>query len=268
MTHIKRAYITVFSIVLYCLILISSSIAQESKVLKYGWGGQWPPFWEKAETGELTGFDIDILNAAAADAGFTVSFTTYKVPWARNMHSIKTGFLDIASSALKTEEREKYAYFTTPYRRELVGLYFHKENVDNYEINVIEDLLKYKKIRIGTELGCSYGDRIDSVFKKLGDGVKEVSDYDSKNWQKLTRRRIDCYLGYPTYENTIKDSGELVLHKMPLIETGVLHFMLSKKTTTKERFQAFDLSLKKILAGEEYKAITEKYRTKYGIKRW
>jgi len=119
------------------------------------------------ETGRHTGFDYDILLATAKKAALIISFTEYQVPWARNMYSVARGDLDVASSVTKTDERAEFAYFSIPYRREFVGLYFRMNSLHKYVIEKIEDLLKYDDIRGGAELGSTYGKRIDAVLEKL-----------------------------------------------------------------------------------------------------
>lgn len=141
--------ILVMAVFCYSIMVIpATGLCQEKRILKHAWGGMWEPFWLKDDNGKLSGFDIEILEAVVTGAGFSIIHTEYAVPWARHWKYIEHGDMDLCTSASRTAEREKFAYFTAPYRHEYLGLFFRKGEADNYDIKEIEDLLKYKDMQI------------------------------------------------------------------------------------------------------------------------
>lgn len=259
---------TLLCFLLAILFVADTTMAQEKKVLTHGWGGVWPPFWVKNNDSSLGGFDIEVLQLVVKGAGFSVSHTDCVVPWKRLLHSVETGFLDLATSVSKSPEREAYAYFIGPYRRETLGLYFRKGEAKNYKLEKIEDLLKYKNIRLGADSGSIYGKRVDSVLKKLGQSVKRLADDDRRNRDKLILGRIDCYLGYPVSEGLIHDKDKVELHPMPLIRTGDIYIILSRKNNDQKVADALNASFNKIKKDGSYEKLLEKYKRLYAVDLW
>ncbi|MGL1903256.1 MAG: transporter substrate-binding domain-containing protein [Fibrobacterales bacterium] len=250
------------------ILLYSQPVAKNKKVLVNAWGENWEPFWIKNEKGYF-GIDLELLQEVVDLAGFELQYTKHSVPWKRHLHSLKTGTIDLATSASKTKEREVYAYFTIPYRHERVGLYFRNDDVNKYEIQKIEDLLNYPNLKVGIESGVYYGRRIDSLLNTIKHRVEAITDENDSNRKKLIYKRIDCYLGYPTSEIAYKDTSDIVeLHTMPLITTGDIHIMLSKKNNTSEEFNALNNALKEIMTNGTYDRIVKKYSEKYGVAIW
>ncbi len=75
----------------------------------------WPPFEMVDETTkEFVGFDIDLMKAIAAEAGFEVEFVN--VAWDSLLAGMATGQYDAAISAMTiTEERKQQFDFSEPY---------------------------------------------------------------------------------------------------------------------------------------------------------
>jgi polar amino acid transport system substrate-binding protein len=96
------------------LLLLWAMPAQADKqVLTVAWS-HWPPFSQLNNKGELAGLDISLTRQILTKAGFTPKFR--EIPWARALHLVEHGQLDIAMGALALPEREQYARFSAPYR--------------------------------------------------------------------------------------------------------------------------------------------------------
>lgn len=73
-----------------------------------------PPFVWEDETGTLTGFDIDLINALAAQAGLSIAYT--KTEFRYLLPGVATRLYDVGSSCLFiTPERQAQVHFTRPY---------------------------------------------------------------------------------------------------------------------------------------------------------
>lgn len=82
--------------------------------LVVGTEATFPPFELKNEAGEITGFDIDLIKAIAADQGLELDIRD--MAFDGLIPALTTGQIDIALSAMSiTEEREQTVDFTDPY---------------------------------------------------------------------------------------------------------------------------------------------------------
>jgi ABC-type amino acid transport substrate-binding protein len=83
-------------------------------VLHVGVNAEFKPFIFLDENGNLAGFDIDLLNALSATAGFEVSYTN--APFEELLPGVAAGEYDAAISAITvTPERSQQVSFTAPY---------------------------------------------------------------------------------------------------------------------------------------------------------
>lgn len=89
--------------------------AEEAKVFIVGTEPTFPPFeFTDEETGEITGFDIDLIKAIAEDQGFEVE--VQNLGFDGLIMAVQSGSIDIIASGMTiTEEREGNVDFSTPY---------------------------------------------------------------------------------------------------------------------------------------------------------
>ncbi|MCM3787764.1 basic amino acid ABC transporter substrate-binding protein [Domibacillus indicus] len=118
-----------------------SSPSEEKKVLNVGTEATFAPF-EFMDKGEVSGFDVDLLNAAAEEAGYDVNIQN--TGWDSMLAGLQSGQLDIGMSGITiTDERKETYDFSVPYF-ESVTMIIYKEGTD---IKAAEDL-KGKKIGV------------------------------------------------------------------------------------------------------------------------
>ncbi len=73
-----------------------------------------PPFIWEDETGTLTGFDIDLINALATQADLPISYTKTEMRYL--LPGVATRLYDVGSGCLSiTPERQAQVHFTRPY---------------------------------------------------------------------------------------------------------------------------------------------------------
>jgi polar amino acid transport system substrate-binding protein len=74
----------------------------------------WPPFEWQASTGQLVGFDLDVMRLISILEGYEVQIVTY--PWDPIFVDVGNGSVDIgASGATITADRAKVVDFSAPY---------------------------------------------------------------------------------------------------------------------------------------------------------
>lgn len=118
------------------------------------------------DSGEMVGFDIDIINEVADRAGFEIDLNT--MDFNGIIPAVQTGNVDIAIAGITiTDERAEIVDFSDPYYdsglRIMVG-------ADNDEVETVEDLAGK---RIGTKIGSTSYDYLE---KNLGDEA-EITPY-------------------------------------------------------------------------------------------
>jgi len=101
-----------------------------------GTEAQFPPFEIVDSSGNVIGFDVDLMNAIAEDQGFKVEYLDQD--FAGLIPALQTGNIDIIASGMTiTEEREEQVDFSEPYITAGLAL---AVTVDNEEIQSVDDL--------------------------------------------------------------------------------------------------------------------------------
>ena len=86
----------------------------ETPVISVGVNAEFEPFVFVDENGNLAGFDIDIMNALSAAAGFEMAYVT--TPFEGIFDGLENGEFDAAISAITiTDGRKERVDFTEPY---------------------------------------------------------------------------------------------------------------------------------------------------------
>jgi polar amino acid transport system substrate-binding protein len=139
-----------------------------AKVYAVGTDAAYAPFEFQNEKGEIVGFTVDVVNAAAAKAGVQVKFVN--TPWEGIFNALAQGDRDmIASSVTITDERKQTMDFSNPYF-DAVQLIAVKEG------SKIAKFTDLKKAKVGVQTGTT-GD--EAVTKLLGKTNANVKRFES-----------------------------------------------------------------------------------------
>ncbi len=139
-----------------------------AKVYVIGTDAAYAPFESQNEKGDIVGFDIDVIKAAAAKAGIDVKFVN--TPWEGIFNALGQGDRDMVVSAVTiTEERKQTMDFSDPYfdAQQLIAI------KDNSKIAKFADL---KKLKVGVQTGTT-GD--EAVTKLLGKTSTNIKRFES-----------------------------------------------------------------------------------------
>jgi polar amino acid transport system substrate-binding protein len=129
--------------------------AAASKVYVVGTDAAYAPFESQAPGGEVIGFDVDVVKAAAAKAGIAVKFVN--TPWEGIFKTLDTGERDMVVSAVTiTDERKQTMDFSTPYfdANQLIAV---KEG------SKVKNFADLKDLKVGVQNGTTG----DEVVQKL-----------------------------------------------------------------------------------------------------
>lgn len=208
-----------------------NSLAKQT--MTAGWE-LWYPYQYHNKDSQLVGLDIDSFKAIMKEAG--LQFSIDELPWKRHIQYISTGNIDMAMGASKTPEREKFAYFSHPYRKETVKLYVRKGEAKNIQIQTLNDLIGSKYF-IGVEGGYYYGKQYQELIKNpdFQLHINEVVDIE-QNVTMVLEGHLDGFLVDPfTMSAFVKKynmQNEFEEHPV-VIYSANIYIMLSKKSTDK-----------------------------------
>ena len=145
-----------------------ASAPAPAKVYVVGTDAAYAPFESQNEKGEIVGFDIEVVQAVAAKAGFEVKFVN--TPWEGIFNALGQGDRDLVVSAVTiTPERQQTMDFSAPYfdAKQLIAV------KENSKVAKFADL---KKLKIGVQTGTT-GD--EAVTKLLGKTSTSIKRYES-----------------------------------------------------------------------------------------
>nr|WP_315233307.1 basic amino acid ABC transporter substrate-binding protein [uncultured Albidiferax sp.] len=139
-----------------------------ARVVTVGTDPTYAPFEFQNEKGEIVGFDIDVVRAAAQKAGLEVKFVS--TPWEGAINALTQGDRDLLVSAITiTDERKQSIDFTEPYfeASQLIAV------SDRSTATQLADL---KKSKIGVQTSTT-GEEV--VVKLLGKTNSNIKRFES-----------------------------------------------------------------------------------------
>ena len=88
---------------------------------------------------QLTGLDVQLSKSTLARAGIRLSYT--HLDWDVHQDALKRGSNDMASGAFINDERQRYAWFSHPYRYESNVLYVRRGTRGQYPFKSSQAML-------------------------------------------------------------------------------------------------------------------------------
>jgi polar amino acid transport system substrate-binding protein len=231
----------------------------KAKELSVGWE-LWYPYQYHNKDRQLVGLDIDSFNAIMSEA--KLSFTTAEIPWKTHLHFLKTGKMDLAMGASWSKDREKFAYFSHPYRKETVKLFVKKGNAQNIQLRTLSDLVGSQYI-LGVESGYYYGEDYEKLINTpdFNANISEVIDLE-QNVTLLMKGYLDGFLVDP---NTMKSfiqkyhmENEFEPHPMEIYSADIF-ILLSKQSSDVETLNKINKAIETLTDNGELKRISRSW---------
>ncbi|MFG6118769.1 glutamine ABC transporter substrate-binding protein [Thalassobacillus sp. B23F22_16] len=151
-----KGYLFILTIVLSVLLLAGCNTGDATEKYTVATDNNFVPFeFLNEETGEMEGFDIDLIKAVADEAGFEVEIESMKFDGV--VSGMQSGRFDIGIAGMTiTEERKETIDFSDPYYDAGLMIAVNKDNEDIQS----EDDLAGKKV--GTRSGTTSEEYIKS----------------------------------------------------------------------------------------------------------
>ncbi len=225
----------------------TSQVAGE--VFQVGTDAAYPPFEEIDEDGNYVGFDIELMEAIAEDAGFEIEWIN--APFDTIFTALAEGQFDMVISASTiTEERAEIVDFSDPYydSGQIISV-----TVDMAEmVATPEDLAG---LRVGVQLGTT-----GEMFAEELEGI-EVLSFDTAPlaFQALGQGEVDAVIvDLPTSEEIIATNPDLgvVTVGEPLTDES---YGIAVNQDLPELLEAVNLSLANVIEDGTYAEIFEEW---------
>ena len=234
--------------------------AAEPCELSVGWE-PYAPYTYADDNGEVTGADIDMIKAIAADIGCSVELV--QLPWARILREVENGTLDVSTSTSWTQDRSEWARFSEPYRETEIAIYVRRGETSRFDVDSLADI-PGQSIRLGVIVDYFYGKELAALVSDpdYAAWIDGAPDY-ATNIRKLINGRIDGFLvedvGVMHAELERLDAIDLV-ERYPLRIPGQkLHFMFGRRTVDLAIVEQVDAAVAQMRADGRLDAIMAKY---------
>ncbi|WP_247828015.1 amino acid ABC transporter substrate-binding protein [Arthrobacter antioxidans] len=173
---------------------------QESGVLTVGTEGTYRPFsYHEDGSGELTGYDVEVITAVAEKMGVEAEFE--ETQWDAIFAGLEAGRFDVIANQVSiTDERKETYDFSAPYT---VSSGVIVTSADNNEISSFEDLE-------GKTTAQSLTSNWNELATESGANVEPVEGW-AQSVTLLEQGRVDATINdeltYLDYQNTTGNDG-------------------------------------------------------------
>ncbi|SOE08686.1 amino acid ABC transporter substrate-binding protein (PAAT family) [Hoeflea halophila] len=163
---------------------VSVAAAQDKDTLRVGMSGGYFPF-TFVQQDKLQGFEVDVMNAVAAETGMDVEFVT--MSFSGLIGALSSGRIDtIANQITITPEREATFAFTQPYVYDGAQVVVKKGN--EHTISGPEDLR-------GRVVAVNLGSNFEQLLRELPYAAEiDIRTYESNIEQDTALGRVDAFV--------------------------------------------------------------------------
>jgi polar amino acid transport system substrate-binding protein len=212
----------------------------------------------------LTGFDVEIERALARIMGVEIDLP--QKAWEDHLVALADGTADIAAGATADKGRERFAYFSKPYRTETDVLILPRGSSGRYPFATIEQMLETfakQKFRLGVVAGFVYADPRVNAFIADPANRDHIFPVESEvqNLHNLLGGVIDGFLADRIAATTAawrRNEGSQI-EEHPLRFSADIHFMLSRATQTPQSLARLDAAIDQLKQSGEYSRIADSY---------
>jgi His/Glu/Gln/Arg/opine family amino acid ABC transporter permease subunit len=250
----RLLYLLIFLFVLVGVLVFAPDVLADeldniksSGVMRVGTDATYPPFeYTDDKTGEITGFDIDLMQAIAGRLGVTADFVV--VPFDAIISGLNSGKYDcVISSMTITPERARAVQFSEPYYDAGQSI---AVPVDNHTIKSFDDL---KGKRIGAQLGTTG----EMLAKKIPDATVRSFDNIGEAFRDMANGNLDAIVNdKPVSQRIIMTRGKARLVG-PILTTESYGIAMRKGETRLK--SAIDIALSELRESGAYGRINEKW---------
>jgi polar amino acid transport system substrate-binding protein len=212
----------------------------------------FPPMEFVDDSGEIVGFDVDLMKVAAEAGGFTIEFK--QVPWDSIFTGLASGRFDaVMSSVTITDERERTMDFSIPYLIMEQVLVVNREDSD---ARGLKDLSGQIVAALDGSVSASelvrLKDRFQFVVKTYHDSVPHIVDLAGGRLGAILIDAVQVCL----VENDPQYAGKLHIVGEPIAEE---RYGVAVGKGNHKVLISVNSGLKSVLNTETYEQIVDKW---------
>lgn len=183
-------FLAIFCITLSTLYATLTFTPEEQEYIKnnpvvtLGSDYKWPPFDFVDKNGAPTGLSYDYIQLIFQKSG--LKFKIYPAVWAETIKNMQDKKFDGLTCAVKTEERDKFLYFTDPYLSVPMVII---ANINTNDIKTLDDLK-------GKVVSINKGSYIHEWLEEKYPSIKLLpSTSNEDSLEMLSLGKVDAYVG-------------------------------------------------------------------------
>ncbi|MFN7038994.1 MAG: substrate-binding periplasmic protein [Alphaproteobacteria bacterium] len=215
----------------FITLLFSLNIyAEENKCkLKIAYEQNPPLIYNEAN--KIVGIEAELISKIISKTNCVIEWIN--LPWHHVLASLKSGDVDIATTATYADERLLYSNFTIPYREEIIKLYVRKNDIHTIQAKNLNEFLENTKLKIGYNNSYKFDQVTNDLINnpQYQDRFEAVID-SSLNFYKLQAHLLDGIIMDSITANHIIRKNNWI-NKFDVYEfnicTNPLSLMVSKK---------------------------------------
>ncbi len=249
------------------LLVGSQTLYSQTQEIRGGWAYGIPYQYEITGLGgepKLTGLDIEIMKTVSREAGFRPVFV--ETSWEENLRRVKEGKFDFALAATPLEARKEWAWFSLPYRKEVIAMFMRSGDTGSLSgQNPIETLKRFlsEGKRIGVVGGYYNGPEVAALLAKEEYTSQFVPvDGEARLLEALLTDAVDVILADRlAVASAARQADELArIQILPeIIYETPLCVMFSKASTPLATVEAFNAAIEEMRASGKIDLITRHY---------
>ena len=186
-------------ILLFLLLIGYTANSLANQTINVGYSHRIPYQYSKINEGglrEILGLDIHLLNSIYNQINQDIHYIP--IQWSKLSETMQQKKIDLVSGVYKTPQREKFAYFSKPYRTETDRLYMRKKEIRYYHFKTLKRLFTSSSMRflkIGAIAGYNYSDETINQYLKNPRYPKNVvlAENNLENLNNLLTKKIDLF---------------------------------------------------------------------------
>lgn len=203
----------------------------------------WRPYSFMSD-GRHTGLETELLAAVAREAGCLVSYVR-DVPRDRRLPMLLAGELDLLIAA--TPNRTDVAWFTRPYRDEVLGVFMRAEAART-DVHSLEELLR-ARLRLVTHRGPA---SVPIINEFAARGLLIWFEAYARGVQLMQQGHGDVLLGDSVAINFAARVADMPLVELPItLVRDPVTYKLSRKSLTEADLHAFNRAIQRLEASGE-----------------
>lgn len=212
---------------------------------------------------KLVGLDVELIANIFSKVQFESRYVD--VTYARALKLIESEQLDCAVGGFDDTQANEYTYLSRPFRSEVIQIALRREDKGHYEINELNDLLKYDDLTIAVARGVWLGKEFSKFLKENPQVQKRIVTLPriAQRIHLLINNRVDLLIEdkyallYTARRLGVSDKIFLSDY---VVNKANVYLLFGKKIVDREFIDELDLAIAEFWATEDYFKIFEKYK--------